>query len=323
VQELQKAYEQVVSEYNAQSNKFNELTALAHEVADNGITDLGNAPHIDAITASWNQLGNDINSRRDTLAAELQRQESNESLRQQFAASASELNALIQEQSAGINAVSGALEEQLKNVQARKPTINSGQEKLHRLEELHRQLEHAGVTSNPHTHLNFATIKVDYEQLLKIASNKESLIQNEIIKKSNSSVSAEQVAEFKEVFEHFDKDRTGTLSRLEFKSCLQSLGEDLPDAELDAIIANIGSGGRVPFQAFVNFMSKKAADSDTKDQILEAFKTIAGDKEFITEEELRRVLPAEKVAYLTSHMPLYKGQAGTFDYSHWAGSAFN
>jgi len=125
------------------------------------------------------------------------------------------------------------------------------------------------------------------------------------------------------VFQHFDKDKNNTLSRLEFKSCLQSLGEDLSDQQLDSLIANIGKDGRIPFESFVTFMSNKAADSDTVSQINEAFRVLSGDAEFITEEQMRRALPAEKVGYLVKHMPLYKGQAGSYDYHGWSQKAFN
>jgi len=203
-----------------------------------------------------------------------------------------------------------------------KPVIHAAQSQVNEVGDLAQRLNEAGVTSNPHTDLDFPTLKVDYDELVKLTDKKEALIQKEIIQKAGSSVTAEQLAEFKEVFEHFDKDRTGSLNRLEFKSCSQSLGEDYPDAELDAIISRIGTGGKVPFEAFVDFMSKKAADSESRDQILEAFKTLAGDKEFVLEEDLRRALPAEKVNYLVQHMPLYKGQAGSYDYAAWATTCF-
>jgi len=122
---------------------------------------------------------------------------------------------------------------------------------------------------------------------------------------------------------HFDKDKNNSLSRLEFKSCLQSLGEDLNDAQLDGLIANIGTEGRIDFESFVTFMSNKAADSETQSQIIEAFKSLSGDAEFITEEQMRRALPSEKVDYLVKNMPLYKEKAGSFDYSAWARLAFN
>jgi actinin alpha len=266
----------------------------------------------------------DLDSRRDALAQELSRQQQNESLRVQFADKAKALRSFIQEQSAAVNSPgTGSLQDQLGVVQARRPVIAAAESQLHEVEQLAQQLNAAGVHSNPHTDITFPVLKVAYEELVKVVTNKETLIQKEILRQSNSSVSAEQLAEFKEVFEHFDKDRTGFLDRLQFKSSLQSIGEDYPDAELDRIIGQIGTNGRVGFEAFANFVSSKAADSDTKPQILEAFRTLSGDKDFVTEEDLRRALPAEKVNYLIQHIPLYKGQAGSYDYVAWATSAFS
>lgn len=34
--------------------------------------------------------------------------------------------------------------------------------------------------------------------------------------------------EFRESFDHFDKDKSGALSDLEFRGCLLSLGVDIP-----------------------------------------------------------------------------------------------
>jgi len=275
------------------------------------------------VTARWNSYLTDLETRRDALAQELSRQQHNENLRVEFANKAQALRSFIQEQSAAVNSPgSGSLQDQLSVVQARRPVIGAAHGQLHEVEQLASQLDAAGVTSNPHTDATYPVLKVDYEELVKVASNKETLIQKEILRQSNANVSAEQLAEFKEAFEHFDKDRTGFLDRLQFKSSLQSIGEDLPDAELDRIIGQIGTNGRVGFEAFANFLSSKAADSETKPQILEAFRTLAGEKDFVTEEDLRRALPAEKVNYLVKNMPLYKGQAGSYDYASWATNAF-
>jgi len=248
---------------------------------------------------------------------------SNEALRIQFADKAKALRAFIQQHSSFVNSPgTGELEAQLKGIQARKPTIHSGAEKLSEVEALSNKLSDAGVTHNPHTDLTFPTLRADYLQLEKETNNKETLIQKEIIRKSGSRVSAEQLAEFKEVFDHFDKDKKGSLNRLEFKSCLQSLGEDLSDADLDKTIATIGSSGKVAFDKFCDYMAAKSADSDSKDQIIEAFKALGGDKGFVTEDELKRALPAEKVEYLTKAMPLFKNQPGSYDYVAWADSCF-
>jgi Ca2+-binding EF-hand superfamily protein len=321
VQEFQRAYDAVASERSAQQAKYEEVVRLADEVASNNIQA---QPAVADVTSRWNSYLADLDSRRDALAQELSRQQTNESLRVSFADKAKALRAFIHEQSAAVNSPgSGSLQDQLNVVQARRPVIAGAESQLREVEQLAHQLDAAGVYSNPHTDITYPVLKVDYEELVKVATNKETLIQKEILRQSNSNVTAEQLAEFKEVFEHFDKDRTGYLDRLQFKSSLQSIGEDYPDAELDRIIGQIGTNGKVGFEAFANFVSSKAADSDTKPQILEAFSTLAGGKEFVTEDDLRRALPAEKVDYLIKNIPLYKGQAGSYDYTAWASKAFS
>ena len=51
-------------------------------------------------------------------------------------------------------------------------------------------------------------------------------------------------------FRHFDKDKTGFLDHQEFKSCLRSLGYDLPvveegeeDVEFEAILRTVDPNG--------------------------------------------------------------------------------
>jgi len=47
------------------------------------------------------------------------------------------------------------------------------------------------------------------------------------------------------------------------------------DSAVDKILNEIGTGGKVKFDAFVNLMSKRTTDSDTKVQIVEAFSCIS------------------------------------------------
>jgi actinin alpha len=322
-QELIHTFEQLLSEKSAQESKLASLNSLSTELSTLGVTSLQPYSPSD-IQGRWNSFLSDVDARKQALDGELAKQQHNESLRVQFAEAAKALRAFVIEQSAFVNSNSTAeLEEQLKEIQERKPTIFGGSEKLSAVESLHNQLSEAGVTHNPHTDLTYPTLKADFQQLVKETNNKETLIQKEIIQKTGSRVSAEQLAEFREVFNHFDKDRRGSLNRLEFKSCLQSLGEDLADAELDKVIAAIGSEGKVPFDSFCDFMANKSADSDSKDQIIDAFKLLGGDKGFVTEDELKRALPAEKVAYLTKAMPLHNNTPGNFDYVAWANSCFS
>jgi len=274
------------------------MVDTAAEASAAGITDFG-ALSIANLNKKWNDFLSDFDARKDLVEAEVVRQEHNEDLRLKFTEAAKALKQFNTENFVFVNAQgTEELESDLAALQARKPSIFAGSDSLAQVENFHTQLEAAGVSNNPHTDLTFAVLRLEFEQLLKATAAKEALLQKEILKKKNSSVSAEQLAEFREVFEHFDKDKSGALRRLEFKSCLQSLGENPSDAEVDSLIAQIGTDGTVNFEAFTQLMVKRSSDSDTRDQILEAFKTLAGDKQFITQDDLKRALPLEKVEYL-------------------------
>ena len=43
-------------------------------------------------------------------------------------------------------------------------------------------------------------------------------------------------------------------------------------------IVDPNNTGTVTFQAFVDFMTRETADTDTADQVMESFKILAGDK---------------------------------------------
>lgn len=67
-------------------------------------------------------------------------------------------------------------------------------------------------------------------------------------------------------------------------------------------------------------MMARLADSDTADAIEESFRVIAGDKDFVTESDMRSVMDQEKVDYLVKAMPKY-GDDG-FDYKAWVKVAY-
>ena len=82
------------------------------------------------------------------------------------------------------------------------------------------------------------------DELNSAQRDKEKLLEREIMAQKGSTATPEQIEEFKEVcfrnwdiklaiaklssqvFQHFDKDNCHALNALQFKSCLQGLGED-------------------------------------------------------------------------------------------------
>jgi len=86
-------------------------------------------------------------------------------------------------------------------------------------------------------------------------------------------------------------------------------------------MSQIAPDGKISFQAFSKFMIDRTKDSDSTPVILESFKSLASDKEFITEEDLRRSLSTEKANFLMAHMPKYEGVPGGYDYHKWVQDA--
>ena len=71
----------------------------------------------------------------------------------------------------------------------------------------------------------------------------------------------------------------------EFRSCLVSLGHNIRDdkegdREFQYIMSVVDPNGTgyISFQAFLDYMTREAVDSDTAEQVMDSFKILAGNK---------------------------------------------
>jgi len=160
-----------------------------------------------------------------------------------------------------------------------------------------------------------------YEALQTFIQKRINLLEQQIMQEKGSAITPEQLQEFRKSFDHFDKDHTNTLEKHELKACLSSLGQELTDDELDALIARIDKHGegRIEFDDFCDYMIKKLADQDSPDQVKEAFRLIAGSKDFLTENDLTTVLQFEDVQFLIKIMP--KNENG-YDYQSYTNTVY-
>ena len=250
-----------------------------------------------------------------------QKQATYDNLKQQLDEKLHSLDSFLLLREKQVKDSNGTLEEQLS-------TLND----LNFLEgrELYGDLLREYSSLNDHSLIDkLRAMKVRLEESESSLKARQSLLEKEILSKIHSQATPEQIEEFKEVFKHFDKNNSNKLSKLEFKSCLQSLGEDPTDEDMEKLIQKIGTkleeGKRaVEFNAFLDYMINVTSDVMTNSEILQAFKDLAHDKEFITEADLQRGgISADRVAYLIANMKPYPGVPGGFDYVHWASDAFN
>merc|ERR1711998_672829 len=91
----------------------------------------------------------------------------------------------------------------------------------------------------------------------------------------------------------FDKDGDGTIDAKELGIVMRSLGQNPTEAELNDMI-NEGDGdgnGNIEFNEFLKMMAAKMKDTDSEEEIKEAFKVFDKDGNgFISAAELRHVM---------------------------------
>ncbi|XP_046790330.1 alpha-actinin-4 isoform X6 [Gallus gallus] len=309
----------------------------AQRIADlHSIKLSGNNPYTSVtpqvINSKWERVQQLVPTRDRALQDEQSRQQCNERLRRQFAGQANIVGPWMQTKMEEIGRISiemhGTLEDQLQHLKHYEQSIVDYKPNLELLEQQHQLVQEALIFDNKHTNYTMEHIRVGWEQLLTTIARTINEVENQILTRDAKGISQEQMQEFRASFNHFDKDHCGALGPEEFKACLISLGYDVEndrqgDAEFNRIMSLVdpNGSGSVTFQAFIDFMSRETTDTDTADQVIASFKVLAGDKNYITAEELRRELPPEQAEYCIARMAPYRGPdaaPGALDYKSFS-----
>ncbi|XP_077063111.1 alpha-actinin-4 isoform X1 [Siphateles boraxobius] len=336
IQGLITAHEQFKStlpEANKERESIQAIQAEVQKIAQyNGIKLAGNNPYTSitpqSIDKKWEKVQQLVPQRDQALQEELARQQSNDHLRRQFANQANMIGPWIQNKMEEIGRISiemnGTLEDQLTHLRQYEQSIIEYKPNIDKLEGDHQLIQEALIFDNKYTSYTMEHLRVGWEQLLTTIARTINEIENQILTRDAKGISQEQLHEYRTSFNHFDKDHSGVLQAEEFKACLISLGYDVEtDKQGEAEFARImgivdpNNSGAVTFQAFIDFMSRETTDTDTADQVIASFKILAGDKNFITAEELRRELPPDQAEYCIARMAPYAGPdavKGALDY---------
>jgi len=114
-------------------------------------------------------------------------------------------------------------------------------------------------------------------------------------KKILEGLTSDELATFKEAFTVFDKNQDGTITTKELSTVMRSLGQNPTDAEVQDMIneVDVDGSGSVEFPEFCVMMVKKMQESDTENEVREAYRVF--DKErsgHISAQEFRMVFRA-------------------------------
>nr|KAF6406012.1 actinin alpha 4 [Molossus molossus] len=290
IKALIRKHEAFESDLAAHQDRVEQIAAIAQELNELDYYDSHNVnTRCQKICDQWDALGSLTHSRREALEKTEKQLETIDQLHLEYAKRAAPFNNWME----------------------------SAMEDLQDMFIVHT------IFDNKHTNYTMEHIRVGWEQLLTTIARTINEVENQILTRDAKGISQEQMQEFRASFNHFDKKQTGSMDPDDFRALLISTGYSLGDAEFNRIMSVVdpNHSGLVTFQAFIDFMSRETTDTDTADQVIASFKVLAGDKNFITAEELRRELPPDQAEYCIARMAPYQGSdavPGALDYKSFS-----
>uniref|UniRef100_A0A8C7S805 Spectrin alpha chain, non-erythrocytic 1 n=1 Tax=Oncorhynchus mykiss TaxID=8022 RepID=A0A8C7S805_ONCMY len=333
IRALRDAHEAFRSSLSSAQADFNQLAELdrqikSYQVVSNPYTWFT----MEALEETWSNLQKIIKERELELQKEQRRQEENDKLRQEFAQHANglDLSCMVEE--------SGTLESQLEATKRKHQEIRAMRSQLKKIEDLGAAMEEALILDNKYTEHSTVGLAQQWDQLDQLGMRMQHNLEQQIQARNTTGVTEDALKEFSMMFKHFDKEKSGRLNHQEFKSCLRSLGYDLPmveegepDPEFESILDTVDPNrdGNVSLQEYMAFMiSRETENVKSSEEIESAFRALSVDaKPYVTKEELYQNLSKEQADYCISHMKPYLDSKGrempsAFDFVEFTRSLF-
>merc|ERR1712124_29287 len=94
------------------------------------------------------------------------------------------------------------------------------------------------------------------------------------MKKKTGALSEEQIDEIREAFSLFDNDASGAIDVRELKAAMRALGFEVKNEELKKMVTDIDNdgSGTIEFVEFLQMMTGKMGEKDTREDIEKVFK---------------------------------------------------
>ncbi|XP_030853592.1 spectrin alpha chain, non-erythrocytic 1 isoform X3 [Strongylocentrotus purpuratus] len=346
IQALKEAHEAFTASLSSAQNDLKQLAALDKQIKSYNVS---SNPYtwftMEALEETWRNLQKIIKEREVELNREMERQEENDKLRKRFAQQANSFYQWITETSkeiifgrAAMVEESGNLETQLECLKAKINEVRAQKSTLKKIEDLGAKMEERLILDNRYTEHSTVGLAQQWDQLDQLGMRMTHNLEQQIQARNTTGVSEESLKEFSMMFKHFDKDKSGKLDHTEFKSCLRSLGYDLPMVEegqdepvflsiLDVVDPN--RDGFVSLQEYMSFMiSRETENVQSKDEIENAFRALSAEgKPYVTKQELYANLQTDLAEYCILRMEPYRDAKGrevphALDYGKFTNNMF-
>jgi len=231
-------------------------------------------------------------TRRSNLYAKLR--EIQDRVQKVFAKLANQFHDSCNSYKSVILGLSGDLESQLQTVLNNHAQLEELDAQIPSISEAEEEQTRSNVEVNIYTDHTTDDLTFELEQLKRLYVKTAELIRVQITSQQQSSIPPQKIEEFRQVFSHFDENKDGSLSRLELKSALSSLGLielnfDGTDQLFENYFRELTKGtDQVEFEDWVNFMAaRETTDKLDRNQLKDAFQNLTNGNPVITEDQLR------------------------------------
>ena len=233
------------------------------------------------------------------LQEELEHQKSIEDMREAFATAAEELvawSATMKRQIATSDQV-GELEDELKQIEGFAAQIESEGAQLYGAVELCNQdLVDNGANASERTKVSIGECAEDFELLKRILSERQKAVQEQIMEKNDLGIDVATMETSKELFESFDLNKDGLLSKEELQLCFKAMELEFPEETAEEYMAGRPDG--LTMEDFTALLSAQLKKSDTYEDTRDAFRLLCGTGESVTAAGLRGFLEEDDVQFL-------------------------
>lgn len=141
------------------------------------------------------------------------------------------------------------------------------------------------------------------------------------VKKIEYKMSAEQLREYEESFDHFDDDSSGSLEADEFRAALSAVGIPFrEDADFDKVFAKVSEGNKSISKAqYLKYMRMISEDKGTPEQVIQSFQDLADGSGYIDAGQLGGLSEEDRKALLAN---MKEGPNGSYDYKSMVQESF-